>query len=186
MNRKKILKRKSVSKKEKSVSKTPVKKIKKEIPVKEIISHRAEHIARSDTEKILIENFVSLQKVMVNLSVKFDGLNQQISRLLDLFEISAKALTEKRVDMGIGNKEVIEKIDKISEQNKLIARGLSIMHENRGGQNFPSLSLQKEQTPQVPKFLPTSSQQESVFKQNQNAGDIQNSSPPKFKLLPKE
>ena len=38
------------------------------------------------TEKILVENFVALQKVMVNLSIKFDNLSGQISKLLELFE----------------------------------------------------------------------------------------------------
>ncbi|HEB47294.1 MAG TPA: hypothetical protein ENI22_02385, partial [Candidatus Pacearchaeota archaeon] len=38
-------------------------------------------------EKALVENFISLQKVMVNLSVKFDSLTNQISKLLELFEI---------------------------------------------------------------------------------------------------
>ena len=45
-------------------------------------------------EKILIENFVSLQKVMTNLSFKFDNLTNQISKLLELFEIYAKDLAK--------------------------------------------------------------------------------------------
>ena len=46
-------------------------------------------------EKILIENFVSLQRVMTNLSEKFDGLSNNISKLLELFELSATALAKK-------------------------------------------------------------------------------------------
>ncbi|NMB66704.1 hypothetical protein GYA25_01435, partial [Candidatus Woesearchaeota archaeon] len=38
----------------------------------------------------LIENFVSLQRVMTNLAVKLEDLSSQISKLLELFEISAK------------------------------------------------------------------------------------------------
>ncbi|KHO55254.1 MAG: hypothetical protein QT10_C0004G0041 [archaeon GW2011_AR19] len=41
---------------------------------------------KKSVEKILVENFVSLQKVMTNLSVKFDELSSQISKLLELFE----------------------------------------------------------------------------------------------------
>lgn len=82
-------------------------------------------------EKILIENFVSLQKVMTNLSVKFDNLTKQISKLLELFEISAKTLAEKDVEIEKkgSNKKVMEKIDNLLEQNKLIARGLTLVHE---------------------------------------------------------
>lgn len=80
----------------------------------------------------LVENFISLQKVMVNLSVKFDGLSSQISKLLELFEISAKALAEKDFSTapeGKGNKEVLDKMNEIMEQNKIIARGLTLMHD---------------------------------------------------------
>jgi len=33
-----------------------------------------------------------------------------------------------------GNKKVIEKIDNLIEQNKIIARGLTLMHERMSGQ----------------------------------------------------
>jgi hypothetical protein len=85
-----------------------------------------------EVENILIENFVSLQKVMVNLSVKFDNLTTQISKLLELFEISAKALAEKDVDIEKNNREnakILEKIESVLEQNKTIARGLTLMHD---------------------------------------------------------
>ena len=53
-------------------NKSRIKKVSKEKKNKEL-------------EKVLIDNFVSLQKVMVNLSVKFDDLTNQISKLLELF-----------------------------------------------------------------------------------------------------
>ena len=87
---------------------------------------------RRDVNRILVENFVSLQKVMTNLSSKFDELSSQISKLLELFEISAKTLARKDFDSEKGNKnseEMIEKLDNLIDQNKTIARGLTLMHE---------------------------------------------------------
>jgi hypothetical protein len=83
-------------------------------------------------ERALTENFVALQKVMTNLSVKFDSLTEQISKLLELFEISAKSLAEKDFDIEKGNKEtkeILSKIGNLSDQNKIIARGLTMLHE---------------------------------------------------------
>ncbi len=83
-------------------------------------------------ENILIENFVSLQKVMTNLSISFDNLANQISKLLELFEISAKALAEKDFSMDKSNKDskkILEKVDSLLEQNKTIAKGIALMHE---------------------------------------------------------
>jgi len=77
-------------------------------------------------EKILVENFVSLQKVMVNLTSKFDDLSKQISELLD----SAKALVKKDFhEDKKETKELIDKLNSVVDQNKLIAKGLTLMHE---------------------------------------------------------
>jgi hypothetical protein len=90
-------------------------------------------ITDANVEKILVENFVSLQRVMTNLSGKFGELSLQISKLLDLFEVSAKTLAEKEIGAGRNeeeNKEILRKIETLMEQNKLIARGITIMHKD--------------------------------------------------------
>lgn len=100
-------------------------------------------------EKILIENFVSLQKVMVNLTSKFDDLTKQISELLDLFEDSAKALVKKDFhEDKKEEKELIEKLNSIVDQNKTIAKGLTLMHETAANPNANySLAPQENQNP---------------------------------------
>lgn len=111
------------------------------------------HKEKSDTdiklEKALIENFIALQKVMTNLSVRFDNLSDRINKLLDLFEISAKALAEKEANMELGNnKEVIDKLSNLEEQNKVIAKGITLLHE-RGPQ--PTMSQMNPQfKPNIP------------------------------------
>lgn len=104
-------------------------------------------------EKMLVENFVSLQKVMVNVSVKFDNLTSQISKLLELFEISAKSLAEKGVSLdgeSNENKKIVEKLDSLINQNKILARGLTLLHE-------ANLSAsEKEQSPEI--YSPQQSQ----------------------------
>ena len=109
------------------------KRIDKKIIVKQV-KEKANDVPTKnlEVENILIENFVALQKVMSNLSVKFDGLTTQISKLLELFEMSAKALAEKDFDIEKNNREnakILEKIENVLEQNKTIARGLTLMHE---------------------------------------------------------
>ena len=98
-----------------------------------------------DTEKILIENFVSLQKVMTNLSLKFDGLTSQISKLLELFEISAKSLAEKNPNLDGHNKQIINKMDSLLDQNKTIARGMTLFGEGAHKQDLPHPAPNKEQ-----------------------------------------
>lgn len=88
-----------------------------------------------DTEKlneILIENFVNLQKVLTNLATKFEDLSIQMSKLLQLFEISAKSFAEK-LATGIPeiekDREFLDKLNALLEQNKVIAKGLTLMEE---------------------------------------------------------
>ncbi len=88
-----------------------------------------------DAEKLnelLIENFVNLQKVLTNLSIKFDNLADQIAKLLQLFEISAKSFADKlstTVPEIEKDKEFLEKLNRLLEQNKVIAKGLTLMEE---------------------------------------------------------
>ena len=82
------------------------------MPKKRSVKKRASNPVRgNNVEKALIENFISTQRVLVNLSIKIDGLATQISKLLELFEISAKALAEKNFRMSgdIGNERIIQK-----------------------------------------------------------------------------
>lgn len=132
-------------KKGESKKKTTHKKTAKKREKKKTSSHKTKehHVAPHHphdihVEKVLVENFVSLQKVMTNLSVKFDSLSTQISKLLDLFEVSAKAMAQKDFELG-GKKdeEMIKKIDNLLEQNKVIARGLTLLHEPEEKQMMP-------------------------------------------------
>ena len=137
------------------ITKKIAKPIMKIIPKKVIkpITSIPQKKTYGDIEEKLIENFISLQKVMVNLSVKFDGLSNQISKLLQLFEISAKALAEKDFNqekqMGY-TKNVSDKVTNLFEQNKVIARGLTLLHEKMFGEEIPS----PPQQPLIPNPLP--------------------------------
>ena len=81
---------------------------------------------------LLIENFVSLQKALTNLTEKFAQLSDNISKLLQLFEVSAKSFSEKlssSIPEIERDKEFLEKLNKLLEQNKLIAKGITLMEE---------------------------------------------------------
>ncbi len=93
-------------------------------------------ITKAELENMLIDNFVNLQKVLTDLSSKFDTLSENISKLLQLFEASAKSLVEKQ--RGIPktiqgnvepkfNPELLRKLDALLDQNKTIAKGLTLI-----------------------------------------------------------
>lgn len=85
----------------------------------------------SEVEQKLIQNMVELQKVHTNLAEKFDSLSKQISSLLNLFETTAKTFANNPINqVSERDKEFLEKVDKLLEQNKTIAKGLTMMEEN--------------------------------------------------------
>src|SRR3989338_3241035 len=110
-------------------------------------------------EKILVENFVSLQKVMTNLSVKFDELSSQISKLLELFELSATALAKKDINFTkpMDEEKIMGKLNNILDQNKTIARGLALMSE--GGESEKAIQ------PTMPQFRQSSAPSPMVKKE---------------------
>ena len=99
-------------------------------------------------ERALLENFIALPKVMVNLSGKFDNLSNQISKLLELFEISAKSLAKRDFEsVGAQNadtKKIVEKLDNLTQQAGLIGRGLALIHEansEKFEKSMPSMTV---------------------------------------------
>jgi len=96
-------------------------------------------------ERALVENFIALQKVMVNLSGKFDNLSGQISKLLELFEISAKSLAKKDFENlekeSKDTKRIVEKLDNLTQQAGLIGRGLALIHESSSEGNTSENSM---------------------------------------------
>jgi hypothetical protein len=144
----------------KSVEKKTI--VKENVPEKTVY-HNTSYNRNPEIENILVDNFVSLQKVMAHLSGKFDELATQISKLLQLFEVSAKALAEKDFDIEKNNREnakILEKIENVLEQNKTIARGLTLMHDKinepapqQSGYYPPQLAAARVQTQQqTPSF----------------------------------
>ena len=81
-------------------------------------------------ETKLVENLVELQKIHTNLLEKFDKLSGKIASLLNLFEMTAKTFADNPANqITQKDKEFLEKIDKLLEQNKTIAKGLLLMEE---------------------------------------------------------
>ena len=88
-------------------------------------------LVNRSVDRILIENFVNLQKALTNLAVKFENLSDNIAKLLNLFEISAKSFAEKTPSLRDveKDKEFLDKLNTLMEQNKTIAKGLTLMEE---------------------------------------------------------
>ena len=91
-------------------------------------------LSKDEIQLALIDNFINLQKVMANLTVKFDVLSLNISRLLQLFEISAKTFAEKysgeaAAPPDLIDKEYLKKIDILLDQNKIISKGIMLIEE---------------------------------------------------------
>ncbi len=85
---------------------------------------------KEDVEKLLLENFVVLQEVLSDLTKEFKGLSAEMSKLLGIFETSAKSFAEKQgAEISKEDKEFLGKLDKLIEQNKVIAKGLTLMEE---------------------------------------------------------
>jgi hypothetical protein len=105
-----------------------------------------------EMQEILIENFVGLQRAMTNLSIKFEGLSDQISKLLEIFELSAKNFSSQNVG---DDKLIVDKLNSLLDQNKTIARGLVVLEEKLRGQS-PSYDQEPSQSQDSrrPKPLP--------------------------------
>ena len=93
----------------------------------------SEVLTKAETQRLqekLIENLVELQKVHTDMAEKFDKLSSNIENLLTLFEMAARSFAEHPANQGTDkDKDFLEKIDKLLDQNKTIARGLTLMED---------------------------------------------------------
>lgn len=117
-------------------------------------------------EERIMQNLVGLQKVHTDLAEKFTKLSDQITQLLTLFEVSARAFAKQANIQGIEkDKEFLDKIDKLLDQNKVIAKGLTMMEgkmrerlygQPEGTSNLPQGMQQPptQRSPEVPRPLP--------------------------------
>jgi len=148
----------------------------------EVIYHSTKEIK---VERELIENFIGLQRVMVNLSTKFDSLSSQISRLLYLFEISAKSLAKKEISSSgdLEAKKIMEKLENLSQQAGLIGKGLALIHEVRTENERPITPVNQQrnrvqlpsQVFSVPARSGTSAMEPSPQKMTRELGEFEKS-----------
>ena len=104
-------------------------------------------------DRALTDNFITLQKIMVNFSTRFDALTNQISKLLELFEISAKSLARRDLETDRKDKDtkkIMEKLDNISQQSGLIGKGLALIHEI-SSEKEPSAMPPSQRQPALPR-----------------------------------
>ena len=114
------------------------------MPVKKTASQKEEKIMPDSAshnealQQTLINNSIILQKVMTNLSLKIDGLTDQISKLLDLFEISAKSFAEKDFEGEASTqRKIIEKLDELIAQNKKMQEIKTNLPQTETQQEYP-------------------------------------------------
>ncbi|MBR9706605.1 hypothetical protein GOV14_06220 [Candidatus Pacearchaeota archaeon] len=125
---------------------------KKNIVKKEPIKKR---LKDEDMQRALIDNFINLQRVLTNLSIKFDELSGNITKMLQLFEISAKSFAEKYSDkkeevqqQSQVDKDFLSKLDSLLDQNKTIAKGIMLMEEK-----IKNKALSTAQSQQIPQRI---------------------------------
>ena len=97
--------------------------------VKEKVDKEKNTDKKISVDEALLENFVSLQKVLTNLALKFEELSGNVSKLLELFEISAKSFADKGAGPVNVDQEFLKKLDSLLDQNKTISKGIMMMEE---------------------------------------------------------
>jgi len=118
----------------------------------------------NDNIKLLIENSISLQKVLTSMTLSLDGLSIDVKKMVDLFEDANKAFEQGKKPLeGKTEKTEMrilqEKINSLIEQNKVMANGIILLEgylrESIGGfsrtnQNFIRENDEEEKIKRLP------------------------------------
>ena len=90
---------------------------------------KPKRMTKAQKEDLLIENFVGLQKAMTHLSLKFENLSDNLSRFLEVLELSAKNYLTKEAPKDSSSSELAKQVDYLIDQNKAIAEGLLLIDD---------------------------------------------------------
>ncbi len=86
-------------------------------------------LTKAEKDDLLIENFVSLQKAMTHLSLKFETLSDNLSRFLEVLEKSAKGYLSKASSKDELSPEISKQVEYLIDQNKALAEGLLLIDD---------------------------------------------------------
>lgn len=113
---------------------------------------------REHIDSTLLHNLVELQKVHMTLIEKFDRMSKQMSDLLTLFEMAARSFAVHPANQtSEKDKEFLDKIDRLLDQNKTIAKGLTMMEDKMKEKIYggtPANEPAEEEQPITPRPLP--------------------------------
>ncbi len=84
-------------------------------------------MADEDVIKQLLRNDVMLQKKMTDLILSISNLTKRVDGLVSIFEEAAKNVTSFNENEEI--KPLLDKLDSLADQNKVIARGLIALEQ---------------------------------------------------------
>ncbi len=128
------------------------------MPKKENLASKPNRASNAEINQALIDNFITLQKVLTNLTLKFEELSNNIEKLLNVFEITAKNFAEKTKDINLNqresDKDLIEKLNSLLDQNKTISKGILMMEEKVRSRMSPQPFQVEPRFPSKPRPLP--------------------------------
>lgn len=105
-----------------------------------------------EVNKVLLENFVELQKALTNLAIKFEDLSSNISRQLELFELAAKSFADKPINTPGVDQEFLKKLDSLLDQNKTISKAITMMEERVRNRTAGNLSISRSPAEMTNRF----------------------------------
>lgn len=125
------------------------------------VHHSVKTASSASLEEKVIHNMVELQKVHTDLAEKFNKLSNHLEQLLTLFEVAARSFAKQTNIPGLEkDREFLDKIDRLLDQNKVIAKGLTLMEEKMrerlygSASTSPAASIPSQRSPEVPRPLP--------------------------------
>ena len=95
----------------------------------------------SDEIKLIIENSVALQKVVTDLALNLKKLSGDVSEMLELFKAATKTISEGKAEEAVKKSDIEElkaKVDELSDQNKVIAKGILLLESTLKPKEYPA------------------------------------------------
>lgn len=100
-------------------------------------------------EAQIIASLIELQKLYTSLAEKFNKSLQRLDELHNLFEAAARSFAEHPVEeAGDKHREILALLNRVLEQDRIIAKGITIIEERIGAiPKLPPVKKSEEESP---------------------------------------
>lgn len=102
---------------------------------------------------LLIENSISVQRILASLAANLDSLSKDVRRMVEIFSEAGKSFEgRKSFGMSAESKALQSRLDNLVEQNKVMANSIILLESYLRGKSTAREEKEEDRLKKLPQY----------------------------------